>query len=169
MMQRQWGSIRGAITAVLIRPGVVGLITIISSGKNWIFRAIIFITIIIRIQKPIYNGKLPDASYLYNENAYTDNLNNTHRVNLNMLYQLDSTNTIRITPSFSYQKSKNKSLRDYSTYLTGMTLANDGNSNSINANEGYNFTNNIIWRKKFARKGQTFSLSLQTNLNEQQW
>ena len=45
-------------------------------------------------------------------------------------------------------------------------LTNEGFSNNTSANEGYNFRNDIIWRKKFARKGRTFSLSLQTSLNE---
>jgi hypothetical protein len=32
--------------------------------------------------------------------------------------------------------------------------------------EGYNFRNDLIYRKKFNRRGRTFSLSLQTSLNE---
>jgi len=45
-------------------------------------------------------------------------------------------------------------------------LTNEGFSNNIANNEGYNFRNDIIYRKKFHRKGRTFSLSLQTNLNQ---
>jgi 5-hydroxyisourate hydrolase-like protein (transthyretin family) len=110
--------------------------------------------------------RAPDGSYFYDENSFTDNLSNSHRFNLNTLYQVDSMNSIRIKPSFSYQRTNNHSQRDYRTYLSGMTLANEGFSNSSNENEGYNFRNDIIWRKKFARKGRTFSLSLQTSLNE---
>ena len=43
---------------------------------------------------------------------------------------------------------------------------NDGYSNSNNNSEGYNFRNEIAWRRKFRRKGRTFSLSLQTTLNQ---
>src|SRR6185436_6868139 len=39
---------------------------------------------------------LPDSSYFYNQNSFTDNLSNSHRFNLNTLYQLDSLNSIRI-------------------------------------------------------------------------
>lgn len=109
---------------------------------------------------------LPDSSYFYNQNSFTDNLSNNHRFNLNTLFQVDSMNSIRITPSFSYQKTNNRSQTDYQTLSEDKIFTNDGFSNTTSASQGYNFRNDIIWRKKFARKGRTFSLSLQTSLNE---
>ena len=115
-----------------------------------------------RVQRQYF---LP-AAYFYNQNSYTDNLSNNHRFNLNTLYQVDSMNSIRTTPSFSYQRTNNRSETDYQTLSGSRTLTNEGFSNTTSSNEGYNFRNDIIWRKKFARKGRTFSLSLQTSLNE---
>jgi len=109
---------------------------------------------------------LPDSSYFYNQNSYADNLSNSHRFNLNTLYQIDSLNSIRITPSFSYQKTNNRSQTDYQTLSEDQRLTNEGFSNNTSTSSGYNFRNDIIWRKKFARKGRTFSLSMQTSLNE---
>lgn len=109
---------------------------------------------------------LPDSFYFYNQNAKTDNLNNSHRLNLNTLLQIDSFNSIRINPSFSYQKTDNKSSSDFQTLSGKNTLTNGGFSDNTSSNEGYNFKNDLIWRKKFARKGRTFSLSLQTSLNK---
>ncbi len=106
------------------------------------------------------------TTYFYNQNSYTDNLSNSHRFNLNGLYQVDSMNSIRFTPSFSYQKTNNRSQTDYQTLSESKMLTNEGFSNSTSTSAGYNFRNDIIWRKKFARKGRTFSLSLQTSLNE---
>lgn len=108
---------------------------------------------------------LPDTSY-YNVNTYADNLTNSHRFNLNMLYQVDSMNSIRINPSFSYQKTNNRSQSDYQTLSEQQSLINEGFSNNRSGSEGYNFRNDLTWRRKFARKGRTFSLSLQTTLNE---
>ena len=51
---------------------------------------------------------LPDSSYFYQQHSNANNLNNNHRLNLNMLYQIDSMNSIRITPSFSYQNTSNR-------------------------------------------------------------
>lgn len=109
---------------------------------------------------------LPDSSYFYDQNSFSDNLSNNHRFNLNTLYQIDSMNSIRITPSFSYQKLNNRSQADYQTLSQERQLTNEGFSNTTSASEGYNFRNEISWRKKFARRGRTFSLSLQTSLNE---
>ncbi|HSU28627.1 MAG TPA: outer membrane beta-barrel protein [Chitinophagaceae bacterium] len=109
---------------------------------------------------------LPDSSYFYNQNSYTDNITNNHRLNLNMLYQLDSMTTLRITPSFSYQLNDNRSNTDYETLTEEKNLTNKGFSNTIGNNEGFNFRNDIIYRKKFSRKGRTLSLSLQTSLNK---
>ena len=75
-------------------------------------------------------------------------------------------NSIRITPSLSYQKTNNRSQTDYQTLSEDKIFTNDGFSNTTSASQGYNFRNDIIWRKKFSRKGRTFSLSLQTSLNE---
>lgn len=109
---------------------------------------------------------LKDSSYFYNQNSVSDNLNNSHRLNLNMLYQLDSMNSIRIVPSFNYQQTDNRSQTDYQTYSEDKALTNEGFSNNTSSSKGYNFRNDITWRKKFALKGRTFSMSLQTSLNE---
>ena len=109
---------------------------------------------------------LPDSSYFYNQHAVADNLNNNHRLNLNALYQVDSMNSIRIIPSLSYQKTKNSSQNNYETLGENRSVTNEGFSNNTQNNEGYNFRNELIYRRKLNRRGRTFSFSLQTSLNE---
>jgi hypothetical protein len=108
---------------------------------------------------------LPDSTYFYDQNSFSNNLNNNHRLNINSLWQVDSMNSIRINPSFSYQQTDNSSQTDYTTLSEEKTLTNKGFSNTTSSNNGYNFRADLIWRKKFARKGRTFSLSLQSSLN----
>lgn len=108
---------------------------------------------------------IPGSYNFYNEDAFTDNLNNSHRLNANLLYQVDSFNSIRIIPSFNYQQTDNRSQRNYKTLTAAGLTTNEGFSNARNSNGGYNFRNEISWRKKFARRGRTFSLNLQTSLN----
>ncbi len=109
---------------------------------------------------------LPGTTNFYEENSYTDNLNTGHRFNLNTLYQIDSLHSLRIVPSFSYQTTKNKSQTDYNTTRTNGELINKGFSNNLSNSEGYNFKNDLIFRKKFNRKGRTLSFTLTTSLNE---
>ena len=102
---------------------------------------------------------------LYIQNSYSNNLNNNHRLNLNADYQVDSFTSIKISPSLSYQQTKNKTISDYTT-LSALELdINDGSSNSLGSNEGYNLNTNILFRKKFRKKGRTFSVNLLTSLN----
>jgi len=109
---------------------------------------------------------LPGSSYNYNEDAFSNNVNNSNRFNANLLYQVDSFNSIRFVPSFNYQQTTNRSQRNYQTLSAANQITNEGFSNSNTSNSGYNFRNDITWRKKFARKGRTFSLSFQSSLNE---
>ncbi len=109
---------------------------------------------------------LPGGSNFYNQNSYSDNLNNSHRLNLNNLFQIDSFHSIRINPSFSYQRTNNRSQTQYSTMMENGAMINEGFSNNLSNSEGFNFSNNLVFRKKFKRPGRTFSLSLTTTLNE---
>ena len=108
---------------------------------------------------------LPGTSY-YNQDTYSDNLSNNHRLNFNLLWQLDSMNSIRFTPSLSFQQADNSSQANYQTLSALKTPTNDGYSDNASTSKGYSFRNEITWRKKFAKKGRTFSLSLQTSLND---
>lgn len=108
---------------------------------------------------------LPDSSYYYNQDAITNNASNNHRLNLNLLYQLDSSSSIRITPSLSFQQTDNTGRTNYQTLTEDKMKANEGFSNTGSSSNGYNFRNEIIWRKKFARRGRTLSFFLQTSLN----
>ena len=93
------------------------------------------------------------SSSVYNQNSFSDNLNNSHRFNVNMLYQIDSSTSLRINPSFSYQETNNRSKSDYQTFAANQALVNEGSSNNTSGSEGYNFQNNMIFRKKLNKRG----------------
>lgn len=102
----------------------------------------------------------------YNQDLLTNNLNNNYRFNMNLLYQIDSSTTLRVVPSFSYQDTKNKSASVYKTVGADLSPINEGVSNNLSHYQGFNFRNDLVFRKKFKRKGRTFSLSFQTSINE---
>ena len=106
----------------------------------------------------------PDGS-LYDQNSYSNNQNDGHRFNMNVLYQIDSTTSLRITPSLSYQTTNNQSQADYHTFSQNKLLINGGSSDATSSTSGYNFQNSMIFRKKLNKRGRTFSVSLQTSLN----
>jgi len=108
---------------------------------------------------------LPDSTYYYNQNSRTNNLSNSHRFNLTYDYLIDSMNSLRFTPTLSLQNSKNGSLNDYETLSEQLIRSNKGFSNNFSASDGYNFNGTLLYRKKFRRKGRTFSLSVGSTLN----
>ena len=106
-----------------------------------------------------------DSSYYYNQNSFAKNLNNSHKLNLGADIQIDSFHSIKISPSIGYQQTANSSVSDYNTFsLTGKPGTSGYSENESN-NKGYNFRNDLLFRKKFRRAGRTLSLSLQNNVN----
>lgn len=108
---------------------------------------------------------LPNSSYLSNQSSLTDNNNNTHRLNLGADIFIDSFHSIKINTSFGYQKNNTKTLRDYENLTLDNEILSEGYSDTRSNSEGYNFRNDILFRKKFKTKGRTLSLSVQTSLN----
>lgn len=109
---------------------------------------------------------LPDSSWFYRQDATSDNLNNSHKLNLSADIQLDSFHSIKISPSFGYQDTRNKNYKNYQTLSEEGRLTNEGYSDNSDKTTGFNFSNNILFRKKFRTKGRTLSLNLNTTLNQ---
>ena len=102
---------------------------------------------------------------LYKQNSYSDNLNSNNRFNFSADYQIDSFASVKISPSYSYQETRNKSISDYSTVSDQGIRTNDGGSVNAANSKGYNFSTNLLFRKKFHRKGRTFSFNILGNFN----
>ena len=120
---------------------------------------------------PVTNQKLsrqyilPDSTYFYNQNSLTNNLSHSHRFNLTYDYLIDSMHSLKFTPSLSIQNSNNRSMSNYETLSEQLIRSNKGFSNNHTTSDGYNFNGTLLFRKKFDRKGRTFSVSLGTTLN----
>ncbi|MEZ0484692.1 outer membrane beta-barrel protein [Fibrella aquatica] len=93
------------------------------------------------------------------------NENNSHRFNMQLNYRLDSMNSIRVIPNFTYSLRNSYTNSDSRTtdglgqpLNTSVSLFNsDGNSLSG--------SNNLLWMHKFKRRGRTFSANLLTSVN----
>ncbi|MBS0029060.1 outer membrane beta-barrel protein [Chitinophaga sp. 22321] len=108
---------------------------------------------------------LPDSTYSYQQQAQSSNLNNTHRANISADIQLDSSQSLKITSSIGYQENNSNSATNYKTLTGTQELANEGASINQSSGKGSNVSADILYRKKFRRPGNTFSLGLQTSFN----
>ena len=107
---------------------------------------------------------LPDSTYFYNQNSRTNNLSYTHRFNLTYDYLIDSLHSLKFTPTLSLQNATNNSISAYETLSEHLLRSNYGLSDNYAASDGYNFNGTLLFRKKFKRRGRTFSVSLGSTL-----
>lgn len=108
---------------------------------------------------------LPDSSYFYNQGSASNNISNTHRMNLSLEYRIDSLSSLKITPSLGYQQASNTTTSVYQTTSGTGLLTNSGATDYQTANSGFNLRNELLYRKKFRTKGRTLSLSLGNGWN----
>lgn len=129
-----------------------------------------------------------NGSYFFNKtnvfntsNSYTQNLFGTnstivtnkatsdadrinHRFNFTVDTKLDSMTSIRIQPSISYTESDGLSTNVYRREV--LTSTTEGSQKYKTTSQTPSFSNNLLIRKKFQRRGRTISLNMNTNIND---
>lgn len=113
-----------------------------------------------RTTSKLLNGS-GDSIAIRNSNTFSENLNQNHRFNLRLEYQIDSMNSLIYIPSLTIQHSENFS---NDTTFTNVEvpgnnyLLNTGKTLNTNERNGYNFSNNLLFRHKFRKIGRTITL-----------
>jgi hypothetical protein len=109
---------------------------------------------------------LPGSSYLLEENENSNNRVNSHLLNLTANYSIDSFHSIRVSPSLDYNNGHVNISGDYLQSAENYIPQNRGHQESEGNTSGYNFRNGLIFRKKFRRRGRTFSINVNTVLEK---
>jgi hypothetical protein len=81
-------------------------------------------------------------------------------------YNIDSLNSMVITPRFSYQENNSGSSSFSSNNQKDGSLYNSTISDNTSNNSGYNFSNELVFRHRFYKAGRTFSVGVNTSLND---
>lgn len=102
---------------------------------------------------------------IYTENSVSQNNNDNHRLNFMADYQIDSFNSLKLTPSLTYQNSRMSKTSQYQTANPNGTLTNDGTSAYNSGSDGYNFGGSLLYRRRFHKKGRTLSFNLSGTAN----
>ena len=106
-----------------------------------------------------------DSGLVYQESSRTGSTNYNHRVNARIEHNIDTANSIVITPRFSYQQN------DANSSLLGNYNSNDNSLQSSltnsrrSDNSGYNLGNSLLYRHRFAKRGRSFSWNINTEAN----
>jgi hypothetical protein len=113
----------------------------------------------------VYREFLPsDSGKVYTEDSRSDAMNINHRVNFKLEWKLDSMNSVQWRPRLTLQQNNGN------TTLFGQTVQNFAFlSNTVNTLKtdllGLNFSNDLIYRHRFAKRGRTFSANFSTVSN----
>ncbi len=103
-------------------------------------------------------------TYDERETRSTNNFN--HRFNFRFEYKIDSSNSLLITPSLSLQNTASGTNFIGENRLGEGSLLSRTQSDNTAQNQGYTFSNNLLFQHKFGKQGRTMSVGLTTSVND---
>lgn len=101
-----------------------------------------------------------DSTLYSNQDQTSNNRNINQRINFNIESAFDSSNSMVIRPNISIQQSNGQSQTTTNTTRGMASLISNANAATNTSNSGYNGSNDILFRHKFAKKGRTISADL---------
>ncbi len=109
-----------------------------------------------------------NVSQEYREYNAGSKQNLNHRINLRMQYDINKVNSLIFTPSISFQNA------EISNYIDGRTdivndILNHTITTSSSGNDAYNLKFNLLYRHRFEKRGQTFSVGVGNNKSNQDY
>lgn len=110
-----------------------------------------------------------DSTSFSDEQSYTRNNNTNHRFGFRWEYEIDSMNSILLTPNFNIQQSESESFDSIVTIASTPKYnykAIEGISSRTNQRDGVSFNNNLLFRHRFKKPGRTFTIGWNTAVND---
>ncbi len=169
------GGRSGGIGSFISSSGSTGIIQSLSTGINysdlWANKIKVSGSYFFSDSKPVqeqnsfrrttYTLDAGDSIALRTSESFSNNLNQNHRFNLRLEYEIDSMNSLIYIPSLTFQNSENfsddtTSVRSEDAF--GNYLASTSKSINTNTRDGFTFSNNFIFRHKFSKVGRTLTL-----------
>lgn len=105
---------------------------------------------------------IPDGSYNFNSVSKQRNKNENHRLNFTIDHKIDSSNSIRFNTNASVSNTRLATLGESQTMTPDNTLQNTSLTNNTTLGDGLNITSNLLYRHRFAKKGRSFSVNVNT-------
>ncbi len=103
------------------------------------------------------------TKFIDNRNTIFQNSSKTHRLNLNLEYNIDSFNYIKIIPQFSYSESDNRNAVVFDQFNDKGIRSQLGNSGDTTGSRSPDLNLNVLYNHKFQKRGR--NLSINTNLS----
>lgn len=115
------------------------------------------------INRDYYPSAAGDQMYDETSSSNSDNYN--HRMNFRFEWNIDTMNTLVVTPSFSAQKNSIGSIYNGLSTFGQSGRMNSTDSRTGNEGNGFNFNNELIYRMRFATPGRSLSFTFNNGLS----
>jgi len=106
-----------------------------------------------------------NTNQLYNENDLSNSDNYNHRLNMRINYHIDRRNWLLVTPNLNFQKYTGTSSLLGTTVTPQDQKLSQSKNDYTNNSFGYNFSNNLLFRHAFAKRGRTISIRIRNGVN----
>ncbi len=97
------------------------------------------------------------------QSSVTNNKN--HRINFNIETNFDTSNSLIIRPNISFQNTHSETFQTTSSTRGKIASLNSSRVNSVRDNQGINGSLEATFRHRFAKKGRTYSIGLNSSYN----
>lgn len=97
-----------------------------------------------------------DSGLVYNEKTESSTENSNHRLNLKFEYDINDNNSLMVRPSLSIQQNEGSSL-SLTENTQNLSFLNSASNLYSTDLTGLNFSNDLLFRHKFAKTGRTLS------------
>ena len=105
-----------------------------------------------------------DAGLQYIENSRNNDLEDGHRLNLRLQYNINENNRLLVTPSLTYQQDNTFTERQAKTFDDSGILSESLNR-STSDNTSLIFNNNILYSHRFGNSGRILTTNFSTRVN----
>lgn len=110
---------------------------------------------------------LPDTQYINTVNSAKTSIGQKHKINTTTEYQIDSTSSLKLKLGGNYGKTQTGSRYVSKAESAAGGLINDNVRLQQSESEDKGLSASLLYRKRFRKKGRTFSANFTGNLNEQ--
>ncbi|MFA6059792.1 MAG: outer membrane beta-barrel family protein [Taibaiella sp.] len=106
---------------------------------------------------------LPDTQYVYEDNASNTSISQNHNINTVTEYIIDTSSSIKLTLGGKYSINDRSSSRNNKSVTMDGGLINTNNTLQQTRSESKGVNANLFYRKRFKKKGRTFSTEFTGN------
>ncbi|KAA8477962.1 outer membrane receptor protein involved in Fe transport [Arcticibacter tournemirensis] len=90
----------------------------------------------------------------------SNSINNSHRLNFNLEYKIDSLNYLKVSPSFNYNSTNSDS---YNTSVIMERSKQDQNTQSLSDSRSPAIGGDLLYNHRFVKRGRNLSVSFSVN------